>query len=132
MNKIIHALCLGLSLVSSCTLAADKPTKKHQQPEVYFEYSTATVTTGVEVTAIGNLCALSATWASKGQFGKAHPDLHTVQLRDGCNELARANVVEQGDNGWQPTPYAWSLYKIGPSAYSDVLKNAASAIPSSQ
>lgn len=124
MNKVISALFLGLSLASVCASAAVQPTKKHPAPAEYVSYSTATVTTGVDVTTTEDLCTISATWANMGQIVLALPALHTFQLRGGCDVLAQANLVERADNGWQPTLYAWYLYRTGPSAYADVLKKA--------
>lgn len=127
MNKLIRSIFLGITVAAACAAAGAKPVHKQPAPKEYFSYHTETVQTGVEVKDEGDLCIISATWASSPGYVAAMPDLHVVQLRQSCETLSQLTLIERADTGWQPTLQAWALYREGPSAYADLLKKTASA-----
>jgi len=126
MSKLVRTIFLGLSLAFAGTAMGATPAHKQPTPEVYFSYQTATIRTGVEVIDNGDLCVISATWASAPGYALALPDLHNSQLKQACEYLAQANLIEQTETGWQPTLHALALYRSGPAAYANFLKKVAS------
>jgi hypothetical protein len=125
MHKLLRNTALGLTFASACIGVGAKPAHKQPAAKEYFSYSTETITTGVAVADDGDLCTISATWASKPGFALALPDVHVVQLRQSCETLAQLTLIEQTTTGWQPTLHAWALYRMGPSSYADLLKETA-------
>jgi hypothetical protein len=129
MNKLVRTASLGLFFAFAGTAFGATPAQSHPEPEKHFSTQTATIQTGVEVLANDDLCVISATWGAAPGAGVALPSLHNFQLKQACEYLARANLVEQTEAGWQPSLHALALYRSGPIAYANLLKKVASDAP---